>query len=96
MPTVADLRQRLKEIIVSELMIPDLTVADIDDERSLFDSGLALDSVDALQLVLAIEKEYDIRIDKQEVDPERMQTVAGIAAFVEEKLEARPSDPPGR
>jgi acyl carrier protein len=52
-----------KEVLIKYLNLEDVEVSDIDDNDPLFgDEGLGLDSVDSIELVLAIEKEYGVKI----------------------------------
>jgi acyl carrier protein len=52
-----------KKILIEYLNLEDITPSDIDDTDALFgDEGLGLDSVDAIELVLAVEKEYGVKI----------------------------------
>ncbi len=54
----------LKEVLIKNLNLEDITVDEIDDKDQLFgDDGLGLDSVDSIELVLAIEKEFGVKIN---------------------------------
>ena len=53
---------KLKETVVSALDLEDLTPADIETEAPLFGEGLGLDSIDALELIVLLEKQYGIRL----------------------------------
>ncbi len=71
MPT----RQRLKELMISELML-DMTADDIGDDTPLFGpAGIGLDSVDALQLVVMIEKHFGFKMADQEQAKRMLQSV---------------------
>ena len=59
---------RMKEIIIQSLNLEGMTPSQIGDDEPLFGEGLGLDSVDALELVVALEKEYSITIESHEVD----------------------------
>jgi acyl carrier protein len=78
----AALRSRLKRLIVESLHLEGLAPESIADDSPLFGAGLGLDSVDALELVVALEKEYAIRIQSHEVDKSVFASVAHLAAFV--------------
>jgi acyl carrier protein len=78
----AALRSHLKRLIVQSLHLEGLTPEDIVDDAPLFGDGLGLDSVDALELVVALEKEYGLRIQSHEVDKSVFASVANLAAFV--------------
>ncbi len=55
---------QFKQMMIKYLKLEDITVDEIEDDMALFgDEGLGLDSVDSIELVLAIEKEYDIVVD---------------------------------
>ena len=56
------LEKELKELIIEALMLEDMSVDDITDEEPLFVEGLGLDSIDALELAMAIDKRYGVRI----------------------------------
>lgn len=78
----AGLRLRLKQLIVESLHLEGLTPDHIADDAPLFGEGLGLDSVDALELVVALEKEYGMRIQSHEVDKSVFASVASLAEFV--------------
>jgi acyl carrier protein len=58
----ADLELELKQVIVESLMLEDVSPEDIDSEQPLFVEGLGLDSIDALELAIAIAKHFGVRI----------------------------------
>jgi acyl carrier protein len=76
------LRSRLKRLIVESLHLEGLKPENIADDAPLFGEGLGLDSVDALELVVALEKEYGMRIQSHEVDKSVFDSVASLAGFV--------------
>ena len=57
-----DLKTEIKEKVIEALKLADITPSDIDDEAPLFGEGLGLDSIDALELMLLLEKNYAIRL----------------------------------
>ncbi|MDR6678183.1 phosphopantetheine-binding protein [Pseudomonas oryzihabitans] len=80
---MTDLNIELKSLIIEALGLEDVTVDDIDDDQTLFGEGLGLDSVDALELGLAIQKRYGIRIDAEAKDTRtHFANVNALAAFV--------------
>jgi acyl carrier protein len=83
MSKYANLTQRLKEIIVESLNLEGLSPEGIGDEEPLFGDGLGLDSVDALELVVALEREFGIKIRSNEIDPQVFANVSSLARFVE-------------
>jgi len=85
------IRTNLKQLIVTTLNLDGLTPERIADDEPLFGSGLGLDSVDALELVVALEKEYGISIASHEVDRSVFGSLATLAWFVERRLaESKP------
>ncbi|MAQ13739.1 MAG: acyl carrier protein [Sandaracinus sp.] len=60
------LEKELKELIVDALMLDDVTPAEIESEAPLFGSGLGLDSIDALELAIAIDKKYGVKIKAED------------------------------
>ena len=57
---MSDLKNEIKALIISSLNLEDLTIDDIDDNAPLFVDGLGLDSIDALELGVAIKKRFNI------------------------------------
>jgi acyl carrier protein len=82
----AELGANLKRLIVESLNLEGLSPERIADDAPLFGQGLGLDSVDALELVVAIEKEYGISIKSHEVDKSVFASVASLADFVSRSL----------
>ncbi|MFB4392661.1 MULTISPECIES: phosphopantetheine-binding protein [unclassified Pseudomonas] len=78
-----DLTHDIKQLIIDALGLEDISVHDIDDQQTLFGEGLGLDSVDALELGLALQKRFGIKIDADAKDTRTHFTnVATLAAFV--------------
>jgi acyl carrier protein len=74
---------RLKTLIVESLRLDDIRPEDIPDDEPLFGSSrFGLDSVDALELVVRLEKEFGIKISSSEESREALASVAGLAAFI--------------
>ena len=79
----------IKELIIDALGLEDISADDIGNEQTLFGEGLGLDSVDALELGLAIQKKYGIKIDADAKDTRNhFSNVASLAAFVTAKQAA--------
>ncbi|MBO7369872.1 MAG: acyl carrier protein [Campylobacter sp.] len=80
---MSDLILEIKEMIISGLNLEDMSVSDIDENAPLFGEGLGLDSVDALELGLLIQKKYDIVINsKTENVKEIFANVVNLADFI--------------
>ena len=78
-----ELKSRIKRLIVERLKL-EIDPESIDDSTPLFgDSGLGLDSIDALEMVLAIEQELGVRIEDEEVGSKALSSIEALARFVE-------------
>jgi acyl carrier protein len=85
MEDTAQLKRRIKEIMVENLMLQ-VTADEITDDKPLFGpEGLGLDSVDALQLVVALDKNFGLKIPDPAAAKEILQSVDTIAAAVQNK-----------
>ena len=83
------LQQDIAQLIIDTLNLEDVTASDIPPDQPLFGEGLGLDSVDALELALALQKRYDIRIASDSKDArQHFTTVASLAAFVQAQQDA--------
>jgi len=79
------LENELKAFIIETLNLEDVTVEEIDSEEPLFVEGLGLDSIDALELGVAIQKKYDVRIDAKNEDVKtHFVSVRNLARFIEQ------------
>jgi acyl carrier protein len=77
-----DLIEKLKQLIITRLKLADLTLEMIDADAPLFGEGLGLDSIDALELVLGLEKEFGVIIPDAEVGRKVFQSVRIMAQYV--------------
>lgn len=76
------LKQELKERIVNALNLEDISTEDIQDNDPLFGDGLGLDSIDALELIVLLDKEYGIKLADPKQGKEIFQSVETMAQFV--------------
>lgn len=79
-----DTKLELKKLIIETLNLEDITSEDIHDDAPLFGEGLGLDSIDALELGVAIKKKYNVTIDSQ--DPlvrQHFSSISNLAKFVD-------------
>jgi acyl carrier protein len=77
-----ELAQRLKNMIIENLQLEDVTPDDIKEDAPLFGNGLGLDSIDALELVVALEKEFGIVIPDEEMGKEAFASLGALVDFV--------------
>jgi acyl carrier protein len=86
----APTRARLKQLIIEHLKLEGMTPEMIEDDAPLFGEGLGLDSVDALELVVALQKEWGLRIEGADANRETFASVATLAALVDRLRPAAP------
>lgn len=77
-----ELIDTLKEQIIEVLNLEDMRPSDIDAETPLFGDGLGLDSIDALELIVLMEREYGIKLTNPAEGKEIFKSVASIADYV--------------
>lgn len=77
-----NLIDQLKNQIIEVLNLEDLTAQDIDAEAPLFGEGLGLDSIDALELIVLLEREYGIKLSNPAEGKEIFKSIASIADYV--------------
>ncbi|MEI7982202.1 MAG: phosphopantetheine-binding protein [Bacteroidota bacterium] len=84
-----ELKLKIKQMIMDTLGINDLAIEEIDDEKPLFGGGnsLTLDSVDAIEIIMAIQRNYGIRITDQHIAREVVRSVNSIAQFIADNME---------
>ena len=81
--TMDELIAKLKEQIIEELSLEDLTVDEFPDNEPLFGEVLGLDSIDALSLVVVLDREYGVQIENPEQGKEILYSVKTIAEYIE-------------
>ncbi len=77
-----NLIEQLKKQIIEVLNLEDLTAQDIDAEAPLFGEGLGLDSIDALELIVLMEREYGIKLSNPAEGKEIFKSIASIADYI--------------
>ncbi len=81
------LENEIKELIIKSLELEDIQASDIQDEDPLFNDGLGLDSIDALELGMALKKKYNLKLssDKEE-NTKHFYSVKTLADFVRSNI----------
>ncbi len=74
--------QDLKEEIIEALNLEDMEPDDIDEEEALFGDGLGLDSIDALELIVLLEKNYGIKIEDPKQGKDIFHSVKSMAEYI--------------
>lgn len=73
---------KLKKDLIENLNLEDLSPEDIDNNAALFGDGLGLDSIDALEIIVLIERNYGIKIKDQATGQEAMKSITSLAEFI--------------
>jgi acyl carrier protein len=85
MESLEALEDELKELIIGALVLEDITPEEIINTEPLFVEGLGLDSIDALEISMALEKRYGVEMGGDtESDRKRFGSIRSLAAFVAE------------
>lgn len=79
-----ELVPQVKQMIIDALRIEGMTPAEIEDDAPLFGEGLGLDSIDALQLVVAMEKEFGVVVPDAATGSKVFASVRAMAAYIAE------------
>ena len=77
------IKERLKEVLISDLNLEDMTPDQIQDDSPLFGQGLGLDSLDAVELVVVVKKHFGVEIKDMQEARSAFQTVGTLAALIE-------------
>lgn len=77
-----ELKKQLKQQLIDCLNLEDITVADIDSDAPLFTEGLGLDSIDALEIILLLEREYNIRLENPAEAKPIFYSVTTLAEYI--------------
>ncbi len=80
-----ELIEQLKVQIIEQLNLEDMEPGDIDPDDPLFGNGLGLDSIDALELIVLLEKEYGIKIENPKDGQKIFYSIRSMASFISER-----------
>ena len=80
-----ELGKYLKKMIINTLRLEEITAEEIKDDAPLFKEGLGLDSIDALELVVAIENIFNVTIEDEDVGKRAFASVNALARFIQEE-----------
>ena len=81
---MSNLADELKQMIIDVLALEDISISDIETEAPLFGDGLGLDSIDALELGLALKKRYGIHLNAESTETkEYFKSIQSLVALVE-------------
>lgn len=76
------LKEQLKAQLIEALNLEEITPADIDSDAPLFGEGLGLDSIDALEIILLLEKQYGIRLENPAEAKPIFYSITTLAEFI--------------
>lgn len=80
---MSNLHTELKQSIIEQLNLEDMEVSDIENDEHLFGDGLGLDSIDALELIVLLEKDYGIKLTDPNQGKEIFNSINSMADFIE-------------
>ncbi len=80
-----ELKQQIKETIISSLELEDMTPENIVDDEPLFGEGLGLDSIDSLELSMALKKKFNVKFSENEDTRKHFASVNALAAYISEE-----------
>ncbi len=81
---MGDLKQELKEKIIEQLNLEDISVDDIANAEPLFGEGLGLDSIDALELIVMLDKDYGIKLADPKEGKKIFESIDTMANYIAE------------
>ena len=80
-----ELKKQIKEMVVRDLKLQGVDPAAIDDSAPLFEEGLGLDSLDAVELVVLVQKHFDVQIDDMDEGQAAFKSINTLAEFIAAK-----------
>ena len=80
-----NLKLKLKELLIERLKFEEMTPEDIGDDEPLFEGGLGLDSIDALEIVVMLESEFGLKIKNEASAREYFRSVSSLAQLIRER-----------
>jgi acyl carrier protein len=79
-------KEQLKKLIIEELNLEDISPEDIEDDAPLFGEGLGLDSLDAVEIVVLLEKHFGVDVKSLDDGREAFRSINALAAYIEERM----------
>lgn len=79
---LSEIRQELKKYLIEHLSLEDIEPEDIKDDEPLFDEGLALDSLDAVEIVVILQRYYGISVKDADMGREVFETINTLTEYI--------------
>ncbi len=79
-----NLIENLKVQLIKQLNLEEIELDEIDEKEPLFGDGLGLDSIDALEIIVLLEKEYGIKLNKEDNGKSIMYSIETLARYIRE------------
>jgi len=86
---IAEIREKLKELLVSNLSLEDVDPSDIKDDEPLFNEGLGLDSLDAVEIVVILQRNFGLEVKDMEMGRKIFQSINTLADYVYENRDQK-------
>ncbi len=77
-----ELKDQIKEMVVRDLKLQGIEPSEIDDNAPLFEEGLGLDSLDAVELVVLVQKHFDVQIEDMDEGQAAFKSINTLAEFI--------------
>ena len=84
---LVEIRRKLKGLLVTNLSLDDIDPESIDDDDPLFGEGLGLDSLDAVELVVILQRSFGVEIKDMSEGREAFASISALTKFIEEHME---------
>ena len=81
-----NVKEKLKRVLIEDLNLEDVTPEELEDDMALFDEGLGLDSLDAVELVVIVQKHFGVEIKDMVESRPAFQSINTLALFIEARL----------